>query len=338
MPFIVTKKNLDKVFAEHLNTGEQALVVTMCGARGVLGITNQYRIIHTNFPFFGQSKIKEHYTVADVSSCECMQKGQYTMLLDLIVKGEKRQYSSTISPMVDSKALANKFASIIIKQNGNARPSYLDIDEEIVQQFTDKKNRYTITNKKLLQFNSDNEFELKTNLSEFCLFDYYPGKMESLYLIFKPKDGSIQQININNYSTLSIDSANGQNLVDTLYKLFAENNIRIEPDYLNGEMLITTLRAGTSKIGAINPSHVLKLTDKRIIDLKVQKDGQLNPNLSIDLSELNSAKIIRHRGETTGGGIYEIKMTLNDKTKHKYALGEQQTSELSKFRAALGIE
>ena len=337
MPFIVTKNNLDKVFAEHLNTGEQALVVTMCGARGVLGITSQYRVIHTNFPFFGKSKIKEAYNIADVSSVECSQKNQYTMLLDLVVSGEKRQYSSTISPLVDSKTLANKFAEIILAQNTNARPDYLDDDEDIVEQFASKKNRYAITNKRFLQFNSDNELELKINLSEFCLFDYYPGKMESLYLIFKTKGEDIHQININNYSTMSIDSANGLYLVDSIYQLFTKNNININPDYLNDEELITTIRAGASIMGAINPSHVLKLTQKHLIDLKIQKDGQLSPNLNIDLSEINSTKIVRHRGETTGGGIYEIKITLRDKTKHKYALGEQQILELNKFRAALGV-
>jgi hypothetical protein len=337
MPFIVTEKNLQTVFAEHLNPAEQALVVTMCGARGVLGITDQNRVIQCNFPFFGKSKIKDEYTISEIFSCESIQKNQYTMTLIVDVKGEKKKYNSTISPMVDSKALANKFAAIIVKQNGNARPSYLDSDEEIVQQFASKKNHYTVTNKRLLQFNSDNELELKTNLSEFCLFDYYPGKMESLYLIFKTKGGNIQQININNYSTLSIDSARGENLVDALYQLFAKNNTSIKPSYLNGEELITTLRAGTSKMGAINPSHILKLTEKRIIDLKIQKDGQLTPNHSIDLSELNSTKIIRHRGETTGSGIYEIKITLHDKTKHTYALGEQQTLELNKFRAVIGV-
>ncbi|HFC30293.1 MAG TPA: hypothetical protein ENJ44_04540 [Oceanospirillales bacterium] len=337
MPFIVTQKNLEKVFAEHLNTGEQALVVTMCGARGVLGITNQYRVIHTNFPFFGKSKIKEVYNIADISSVECSQKNQYTMLLDLVVKGEKRQYSSTISPMVDSKTLANKFAEIVLAQNASARPDYLDDDEDIVEQFASKKNRYTITNKRFLQFNNDNELELKTNLSEFCLFDYYPGKMESLYLIFNSKGGNTQQINLSNYSSMSIESANGLKLVDNLYQLFAKNNININPDYLHDEELITTLRAGTSKMGAINPSHVIKLTEKRLIDLKIQKDGQLTPYLSIDLTDINSTKIVRHRGETTGGGIYEIKITLHDKTKHKYALGEQQTSELNKLRIALGV-
>ena len=237
MPFIVSEKNLNKVFNEHLNAGEEALVVTMAGARGVLGITNQHRIINTNFPIFGKSKIKEHYTVADVSSCECSQKNQYTMLLDLVVRGEKRQYSSTISPLIDSKDLANKFAAIILEQNSNAKPEYLDDDEDIVEQFSSKKHRYIISGKNLFQFNKNNELEKKTALTEIALFDSYPGKIDSQNLLFEFKDGtqSLININTNGYSFLQTESTNPQNLFETIEQLLKDAGSHSRPDYLNSE-------------------------------------------------------------------------------------------------------
>ena len=339
MPFIVSEKNLNKVFNENLNAGEEALVVTMAGARGVLGITNQYRIIHTNFPFFGKSKIKEHYTVADVSSCECSQKNQYTMLLDLVVRGEKRQYSSTISPLVDSKGLANKFATIILQQNSNAKPEYLDDDEEIIEQFASKKNTYKISKKNLFQFNKTNELVKKTALSEIKLFDFYPGKMESMNLLFYYNDGTHSLINIdtNGYSFLQTESTNPMSLVDTIKRLLHDVGKQTTPDYLNNEKLIATLRAGTSIFGAINPSHILKVTDKRLLDLKVNDDARLEVQLEIDLARIKSTKITRNRGESSGGAIYEIKITLEDNTKHKYTTTEQFNQEVVILRELLTV-
>ena len=74
MPLAFKQANMKKVFQEHLQTGENALVVMMSGARGVLGITDQNRVIQTNFPFWGKSKIKEEYYLSDIFSCDCRQK------------------------------------------------------------------------------------------------------------------------------------------------------------------------------------------------------------------------------------------------------------------------
>ena len=308
MPFIVTEKNLQKVFAEHLKSEENALVVTMSGARGVLGITDQNRIIHTNFPFFGKSKIKEEFMISDIFSCECTQKNQYTMTINIDAKGKKKTFNSTISPMVDSKVLAQKFAAIVLEKNGNARPSYLDSNEEIIEQFASKKNTYKISNENLFQFNKNNELEKKTKLTEIVLFDSYPGKMESQNLLFQYKDGtqSLININTNGYSFLQTESTNPQSLFETIEKLLKDAGNHSKPDYLNREKLMATLRAGTSLFGAINPSHVLKITDKRLLDLKINGDVSLEVQLEIDLDSIKSTKITLNRSESSGGAIYEI--------------------------------
>jgi len=337
MPFIVTEKNLKKIFAEHLQPDENALVVTMSGARGVLGITDKNRVIHSNFPFFGKSKIKEEYYISEIFSCECTQKSQYTMILTIDVKGEKKKYSSTITPMVDSKSLANQFATIILEQNRNARPSYLDSDEEIVEQFATKKFNFKISNKHIFQFDKSNKLEQKTDLSDYTLFDFYPGKMDSTYLYFETKDGSKQlhNIAISNNSYAASKDNNPDDLVRTIYQQIEEAGKFPYPSYLQSEYLVTTLRAGTSKLGAVNPSHVLKLTENRLIDLKISKDGNLEPTIEIDLNTIANAKFVRHRGETSGGSIHEIKLTLNDKTKHKYTLTEQHNKELNKLKEVI---
>lgn len=339
MPFIVTEKNLQKVFAEHLNPAEQALVVTMSGARGVLGITDQNRVIHTTFPFFGKSKIKEEFMISDIVSCECTQKNQYTMTLSIDAKGEKKKYNSTISPMVDSKTLAQKFAAIIVEKNGNARPSYLERDEEIIEQFASKKNTFKISTKNLFQFNQNNELEKKTALTEIVLFDAYPGKMESQNLLFQYKDGIQSLINIdtNGYSFLQTESTNPQSLIETIEQLLKDAGSQSTPSYLNNEQLMATLRAGTSVFGAINPSHILKITDKRLLDLKIGDNGTLEPQLIIDLATIKSTKITRNIGETSGGAIYEIKIVLVDKSKHKYTATEQFNQQVAVLRELITI-
>lgn len=331
MPLGVTEKNIQKVFAEHLQPGENALVVTMCGARGTLGITDQNRVIQTNFPFFGKSIIKDEYYVSDIFSCECSQKGSYTMVLSIDAKGEKRVYKSTITPMVDSKALANKFAALVLEKNGNARPTYLDSDEDIIDHIATKKNNYKITSKNIIKFNKDNEIEAKVALSEYAMFDFYPGKMDSTYLYFETKAGDKQLLNIGTSSTTIMKFA-GQDPEDLINKLYGLLGSDSYPAYLNGEALLTTLRAGTSLMGAVNPSHILKLTSNRLLDLKIDGEGGLAINKEIVLADIDSIKITRNRGQHSVSDIYEVKIIMKDKTKLKYAMGAQYIDGINLIR------
>ena len=335
MPFIVNNKNLQKVFAEHLQNDEKALVVTMSGARGVLGITDKNRIIHCNFPFFGQSKIKEEYYISDIFSCDVTQKGQYTMLINIDVKGEKKHYSSTISPMVDSKKLANEFADIIRSKNRNARPDYLAAEEEVLDQFVSKKQHYKVSNQHLFQFNKDNQLQQKIAWSEFRMFDFYPGKLESLNLYFTTKSGEQMLLNIDDNGIISTAANNAAKLTDTIRQLLQQTGNNTQPEYQQGEQLLTTLRAGTSAMGAINPAHVLKLTDKRLVDLTVNKDGSLKLQESLDLTAIKSVKFNRIRGEVSGGSLHEIKLQMQDKSQHKYLASAFFINEINVLKEKL---
>jgi len=327
MPFVVNEKNLKKVFSEHLFPGEQALVVTMAGARGVLGITDQDRILHCNFPFFGKSKIKDKFYIADISSCECTQKNQHTMLLTFVVKGETKSYSSTISPFVDSKTLANSFASIILERNQNARAEYLDEDEDIIEHISTRENNFKITNKNIIQFSKDNELQEKTALSHYTVFDFYPGKMSSQYLYFESESGNKLLLNIGTSGELLSNESESSthSLINKLYTLFGNG---VYPGYLNNEKLLATMRAGKSLMGAVNPSHILKLTSNRLIDLKISDVGSLEVTSTIILSEIEKLNVIRNRGQQSLSDIYELKIKLNDGTKIKYAMSAEYVDEI----------
>ena len=334
MPFIVTDKNLQKVFAEHLQAGENALVVIMSAVRGVLGITDQNRIIHSNFPFFGKAKIKEEYYISDISSCECTQKNQYTMILTLDVKGESKQYNSIISPMVDSKSLVNKFAALVLEKNGNTRPSYLDIDEDTVEQFSTKQHNMKITNRNIFKFDKNNKLVGKTALEEFTVFDFYPGKMDSTNLYFETKKGEkhLYNIGISRHSYVLSKDNNPDELIKNIYHAIQEVGNKSNPEYLQEEKLLATMRAGTSKMGSINPSHVLKLTITRLMDFNINHEGKLELQLTVNLNSIDTSNIVRHPGQNSESAIYEIKITMKDKSKHKYALSGQYKEEIKQLK------
>ena len=73
------------------------------------------------------------------------------------------------------------------------------------------------------------------------------------------------------------------------------------------------------------------------MDLKVADNNQLETQLIIDLDRIKSSKITRNRGETSGGAIYEIKIKLEDGTKHKYTTTEQFNPEIAVIRELLSI-
>ncbi len=337
MPFIFSEKNMKQVFSEHLQMGEKALVVIMSGARGVLGITDKNRVYQTNFPFFGASKIKEEYYLSDIFSCECRQKNTYTMVLSLEVKGENKEYKSTITPAIDSKSLVNEFVALVTSKNRNARPSYLDSDEEIVDHISTKKNDYKITNKNMITFSKNGDMVRKRSLSEFSKFDFYPGKTDTTYLYFETQSGENQLLNIGTSSTSIVKFAgtDPEILTTKVYDLLQKHTNSPFPDYLNSENLICTIRAGTSLMGAVNPSHVLKLTDNRLLDLKPNQCGGLDVLSDIALSEIESSKVIRNKGNNYASDIYELKIRMKDNTKLKYTMGSQYKEAIDKITSQI---
>lgn len=157
MPLAVNEKNLKQVFESHLQPGEKSLAFVMAGARGVLGLTSNNRVIHSNFPFFGKAKILDEYYVSDIFSAQCSQTSAHTMMISIDAKGEKKKYKSTITPFVDSKAMANELIKIITEKNGNARPSYLDADEKVIENLPCKSASYTVTDKNLIKLNKSGD-------------------------------------------------------------------------------------------------------------------------------------------------------------------------------------
>ena len=250
MPFFVTPNNLQKVFAQHLQSGEEALVVTMCGKRGIIAITSMQRVIRCTFPFFVKSKIKETYTTADISYCECSQIKPFYMQLNLLVRGEKKHYKSTISRLLDSKNLAKTFVAIVLKYKPNAKANYHDKDEDIVEQFATREQNIKLSQKNLFMFSLDNELESKIPLTDITHYDIYPGSLATTYFYFKTIQGNevlLKCDTVRNQPLLTVNN-NHQKVFADIHKLLARVNPNAVPSYLNNENIITSLCAGTSML------------------------------------------------------------------------------------------
>jgi hypothetical protein len=119
-------------------------------------------------------------------------------------------------------------------------------------------------------------------------------------------------------SIIKFAGADPADLINKLYDLLGQISY---PQYLQKEALITTVRTGNTFLGAINPSHILKLTSKRLLDLKVNNSGGLEINITIDLKDVINLKVIKNSGENNTDDIYELKFKMRDNSKHKYTLG-----------------
>ncbi len=334
MPLFVTHNNLQKVFAEHLRSGEETLVVTRCGARGILGITSMQRVIRCSFPFFGKSKIKEDYTIADISYCECSQIKPFHMQLNLLVRGKKKYYQSTISRLIDAITLDNTFVAIVLKYNPRAKASYLDKDEEILEQFATNKRNIKFSHKNVFMFSRDNELENKIPMANFTQFDIYPGKFASTYFYFKTLDGKeslIKFITVRNFPNLTLNN-NHQKVFANVHKILTSVNPNAAPSYLQNEDIITALCAGTSVLNVMKSSHILKLTTNRLLDLSTNEDGSLRVNSEITLDEIKQLRVFRLGERYSRNNMREIKIVMQDRKKIKYILNGEFGEEVQQLK------
>ncbi len=334
MPFFATHNNLKKVFTEHLRSGEEILVVTKCGSRGALGITSMQRVIRCSFPFFGKSKIKEEFTIADISYCECSQIKPFHMQLNLLVRGEKKHYKSIISHLNDAKTLTNTFVGIVLKYNPSAKAPYLDKDEDILEQFAASEQNIKFSHKNVFMFSRDNELENKIPMANFTQFDIYPGKFASTYLYFKTKDGNeslIKFATVRNQPSLTLHN-NHQEVFANVHKILTNINPNAAPSYLQGEEVITALCAGTSTLNVMKSTHVLKLTTNRLLDLSANEDGSLQLDSEILLADIKQLRVFRLGERYSRNNIREIKIVMQDKKKIKYILNGEFGEEIQQLK------
>ena len=165
------------------------------------------------------------------------------MELNIDAKGQKKQYKSTITPSIDAKALMHKFVEIVMQKNSNARPSYLDSDEDIIEHISTKTNDYKITNKNIIKFSKKGDLEYNKPLSEITVFDYYPGKMDSTFLYFESKSSEPECLNIKSSSTAVVKFAgtDPKDLAQKIYSLLIQQGKSPYPNYLNNEKSLATL-------------------------------------------------------------------------------------------------
>lgn len=334
MPIFVTHKNLQKVFAQHLHSGEEALVVTKCGARGVLGITSMQRVIRCSFPFFGKSKIKENFTTADISYCECSQVKPFYMQLNLVVRGEKKHYKSNISRLIDAKTFANTFVATVLKFNPNAKADYLDKNEDIIEQYVTREQNIKFSQKNLFMFSLDNKLENKTPISDISQFDIYPGNLASTYFYFQTKDGSQRLLKfdtVRNQPNLTLHN-NHKKIFANIHKLLTNVDPNTAASYLNNEEIITSLCAGTSMLNVMKSSHILKLTSRRLLDLSVNEEGSLRVESEIKLDEIKQLRVFRLSERSSSSSLREIKIVTLDNKKIKYIVSSQFKEELLQLK------
>ncbi len=333
MPIAVTEKNLKKVFSEHLKNGETIKALTLAGARGSLGITSEGRIYQTNFPFWGKSKIIEEYKLSDITTCDSQQKNSYTLLLSLIVNGEEKSYKATITPLINTIDNVANFVKYVQSTNINTKPDYLDDDEEVLDTIHTKNNAWKVTNKNIIKLTTKRELVEKISLSNLKVLDFYPGKMSAVFLYFETQQGDKELLKISG-SVIFMSNLSGVDpfeVIDKIYDLIKAQGENPYPPYIHDdETILATIRAGHSIMGLANPAHVLKLTNRRLIDLKPQKEGNLKIDKVIDLSEIKSAKFIKVRGESTD--YYELKIKMNDKEKHKFVMDYKYKYSINKIK------
>jgi hypothetical protein len=157
--------------------------------------------------------------------------------------------------------------------------------------------------------------------------------MDAVYLYFETEQGDKELLKISGSAIFmaNISGADPFEAIDKIYDLIRAQGHNPYPSYINeGETILATVRAGHSLMGLVNPAHVLKLTKDRLIDLKPNKEGKLEIDSIIQLSDVKSGKFTKVKGDA--GVHYEIKLKMNDKTKHKFVMDSKYEYSIERIR------
>ena len=339
MPLLASETNIKQVFSD-LSDDENFICYLRSGGwkRTIIVLTDRQKIILMSFPYFGKPAILRSIQVMSIKECDYLSNINFHNLYIAAEEG-----SELFKLPTNRTQQLKPFFDNIFMNNTNAIPSYMEKDEIIMETIKTKTGHIRITDKNVYKLDKDNAIKGKVISKEkipllsLQEFDYYPGKMDSLFIYMKKENGESELFKIGVFgSTASVVSdPDPDKMIEHLNHAMAAKGINLTPAYFTqGENTITTCRTAHSHVGIINPGIILRLTNKRILELKKESDGSLKLEQSIDLAAISKAKVTKHvrRNQNSVQSVsWEIKVQTNDGAAYKFWAADEWAYSVNKI-------
>lgn len=349
MPLGFTEKNAQEVVQTHMNPeGEQALAILPL-TRKLLTITDRGRVLLVNFPIFGKSKVVKAFHAADITDFDYNSTGS-KIVVAFDAGNATETFKVIMTPFFNPPAEARKFEQALLTQNPGAKPRYFEPDETVVAttktsqglcKFTDK-NIYLVEPSR--RFKGRFEVTSKTPLASVREFDFYPTAWDSLVLYFQLESGRTLTLKISSGTLMMSLLAGGRTDIDAVSKAILgameKHGARPRAPYLGDiENVITTLRVSQTRLGAISPGQLLRVTQYRMIELEPDGTGKPQIKRSVSFQDVARAKVTRYRDQYGKDSLYCLRLRTNDGQKHKFWTDAKYDYAIDKIRDLIaGIE
>ena len=307
MPFAPNKLNFHNVLSTHLREGEQ-IIGMVAVPRVIVGLTNQ-RLLHSNFPFFLEPKLKFESAIGDITSIDSRPQGQN--LIVSISTGSGQHEVKIQSVLGDAPGQLTDLLEKMKAQNPSlGGASYFGEGEEEIQSVQVKQGSLRITNQHIFLVGKKPgpdgapDIQRKLALADVRAFDIYQGNMGATYLVIQGDD------KLETYKMGASALGGGSGVLGSGAGDFASTDwwpIRMmralseanpagsRPTYLEAdERIICSMRMGKSKAGVITAKYVLRLTDRRLLWLVIGDGGALKVEKAIDRAQVRGGKVTKH--------------------------------------------
>lgn len=346
MPLVLSKKKVKKVLTSLLKEKEEidAILVTRGLNRSALVLTDQKRLLITDIPLVGHSRVKEEYHVDEIQGVDFF-PGFHVISLIIKVKEQtivvKLPLSLSRFPV---KEELEKFTVKIREMNPGARPEYMEKNENIVEIINVKQDLFKLTENHIFLFKPSGsktegwEINEKIPFQLIREFDYYPEAPDLLYFYIENERGDSRLYKIE-HPVLFFNEHTGDHdpdlIVEKIFESLAPYRKKPAPSYLHDdEEVITTLRASDTVSGVVSQGIILRLTNKRLIDLNQEKQGRLYVKTEIDLGSIKNKTIKRHVGNRAGEGgtvYYILSIQLADNKTYEYWIDKEYMYAVNKL-------
>lgn len=350
MPLIASKKNVEKMINPLLQENEElfTVLITRGLIRSSLVLTDKKRLLVTDIPVTGHCSIKEEYHIDEIESIDFF-PGYNSV--SLIIKTLERTIVKKL-PLTSSrfhvKEELKKMTAKIREINPRARPEYIERNEHVVEIVKVKQGIFKFTEYHIFLFKSSGnkpegwEINEKIPFQSIQEFDYYPETPGLLHFYIENERGESRLYKIETtamFFNQQKRSGNPDLIIENIFESLSPYRKKPAPSYLyDNEEVITTLRAQDTPSGAVSHSVILRLTNKRLIDLDQEKQGRLYVKAEIELGSIINKTITKHAGNREGEGsreYYILSLQLTDKKTCEYWIDKKYTYAVNKLFAYL---
>lgn len=341
---VMTKKSALKNLSP-LTGGEILNVVLQGGFAGgaALCTTGDGKVHVTTYPTFGKPKLRYSVPFEQITLFDFAFVSNKAYVTVETADGNRELLKVSVSPFMDQADELFQIWQDVTMVNPSARAGYLN-GEDLLAAFYASKSSIKLTSGRLLFCSVDGKsgqvtVEREVPVEQISAVDFYPGKMSTGIICLRSGNNDVQLLSTGNNMFGTHGGEQGSifdkgGIVAHFYHQLTRLHPAAAPGYLEeGEQEVCTVRVGHSQMsGSVMGKHILRLTDRRLLELTPEKDGTLRLELALSPEEIDEAVVKRISRQSNV--VYQLKVTAQGE-KYKFVVDREYEERIRQIQAAL---